>query len=296
MSTSNISKTHAFARSYINRNYALVQKENNHFVKGSRGVNDATFDATTVDECYAANPNLNPNLATGQKSGIGVILIHMNDAVNGAKSLVKLQLPKGLSLGKLLKRDTKFFSKSGYFVLPYKLGSGNYPSKMALLPGVDFIGDYDCIPLPPSSYKESFMLVNWEWVESDSDTPNPKAKYLDDVERIPDCISELIDQQTPFDKVKLGNYSLHEQQKLFKAGFKGENCIRNFHDSVCYLRALGENMKDIKPLVDEAVQNSDAAINKKWAYHCVRHVCFSYEPVQLKTGTATVEDFYSAAS
>jgi hypothetical protein len=296
MSKAITSTNHRFASEYNRRKYALVQKQNNHYPKGSQGIKDATLDSAKVNEQYEDNPNLNPNLATGQKSGIGVFLIHMNDAVNGAKSLAKLQLPKGQSLTKLLERDTKFFSKAGYFVLPYKLGSGDYHSKKAVLPGVDFFGEYDCIPLPPSSYKEGFMQVAWEWAESDSETPDPKAKYLDDVERIPDFFATLIEQKTPFDKVKLGNYSLSEQQKLFKSGFKGENCIRDFHDSVCCLRALGQAMKDIKLFVDEAVQNSDAAINKKWANQCIRHVCFSYEPVQVKEGNASISDLYDAVS
>lgn len=103
------------------------------------GINDATSDIATVRDWIRQWPRANWGIATGSRSGLIVLDI---DGPVGAASIARYKVPFSFYV-------TTSRGWHGYFRLPK---TGNYPSLVQLLPGVDIRSEGGYIIAPPSTH------------------------------------------------------------------------------------------------------------------------------------------------
>lgn len=163
------------ALAYIDLGWAVFPLAPNTKIpfKGSKGFEDASTDAEDVKRWWAANPDANIGIATGEASGIVVVDV---DVKNGSKGIESYSTLSGMS--PTLRARTPSVGVNGeHGWHDYYLATGPIRCRTGILPGVDIRGDGGYIVAPGSQIDGKV----YEWVDPEEHLSN-----------LPEAISSLI--------------------------------------------------------------------------------------------------------
>lgn len=115
------------------------------------GFKNATRDSAQIEKWWAANPQANIGVATGQDSGLSVVDVDVKNGAKGAESIKQLPLPPTLTVR----------TPTGGWHLYYRYRT-KLPSRNSFLPGIDIKSDGGYVVAPGSVIDGK----SYEWVDS----------------------------------------------------------------------------------------------------------------------------------
>ena len=280
----------ACALAYVKQGLMLVLCLGKVFRPGSHGIKDATNDPGIIEELYNDDEDLNPFLATGTTSGLVALELHRqtdkhgNPVVDGITELKLLLESIGIDPKMFIYGNLKAMASNTKFVLLFRSDQLKLFSKMAIRPGINFHGEYGCIPLPPSSYKVGTKMMVWEWDGLNAEDMEVElADLINSLTLIPEWLVMLLKEDTPFDAARRGFVSL-----------TGEDAMPELHNHLCQLRAFDVEHAAFMDYAIRAAALSEPEIPESMATECAWYVWLNYRPLhslrEVASGKQALED------